>query len=102
LPKNDGNSLYMVYFPPGISISMGGSSSCQAFCAYHSTLQRSDGSYVFYGVLPDLGGACAGGCGSGSLFQSNTQVSSHEMIEAVTDPAVGVNTLSWYDDTNGE
>ena len=102
IPKNDPNSLYMVYFPPGVSISMGGSQSCVQFCAYHSTLSRSDGTNLYYGVIPDLGGACAGGCGAGTLLQSTTEVSSHEMIEAVTDPAVGINVLGWYDDAQGE
>ncbi len=33
------NTLYMTYFPPGKTISQGGSNSCQAggFCAYHGT-----------------------------------------------------------------
>jgi hypothetical protein len=52
--------------------------------------------------MPDLGGACAGGCGGGSLLDNTTQVSSHEMGEAITDAAVGVNNLAWYDDANGE
>jgi hypothetical protein len=102
LPANDGNSLYMVYFPPGISISLDTSQSCVQFCAYHNTYQRGNGSNLYYGVIPDLGGSCAGGCGAGSKFQSTTSVSSHEMIEAVTDPAVGINVLSWYDDNQGE
>ena len=102
LPANDANSLYMVYFPPGVTITSGGQQSCVQFCAYHSTLQRQNGTNLYYGVMPDLGGACAGGCGGGSIFQSTTEVSSHEMIEAVTDPAVGINVLSWYDNTNGE
>ncbi len=102
LPANDANNLYMMYFPPGVNITMDGSQSCVQFCAYHSTLTRQNSSNLYYGVLPDLGGACAGGCGSGSLFQSTTEVSSHELAESVTDPAVGINVLSWYDNTNGE
>ena len=33
------NTLYMIYFPPGKTITQGGSSSCVAggFCAYHGT-----------------------------------------------------------------
>jgi hypothetical protein len=104
LPKNDSNSLYMTYFPPGMSIQLDSqNSSCVQFCAYHSTFKRSDGSTLYYGVMPDLGGACAGGCGSASSYLANlTSVSSHEMIEAVTDPEVGLNTLSWYNDNQGE
>ena len=31
------NTIYMVHFPPGMSISQGGSTSCVQFCAYHGT-----------------------------------------------------------------
>ncbi len=107
LPANtDGNDLYMFYFPPGLTITQGGQSSCQAFCAYHGTLSRN-GQYTYYGVVPDLGGACASGCGNSDQFSNTTSVSSHEMIEAVTDAAVGLATsnaspLAWYDSNNGE
>ncbi|MBS2032720.1 MAG: hypothetical protein JST54_32905 [Deltaproteobacteria bacterium] len=105
-PNSDGNNLYMFYFPPGITITQGGQQSCQAFCAYHGTYSRN-GQYTYYGVVPDLGGACAGGCGGGSQDDNTTAVSSHEMIEAVTDAAVGLATgnsspLAWYDQNNGE
>jgi hypothetical protein len=106
LPANDANTLYMVHFPPGISITQGGSTSCVQFCAYHGTFTRN-GVDVFYGVIPDQGGACASGCGGGTQAQNTTSVASHEMIEAVTDAAVGLATsnaapLAWYDNTNGE
>jgi len=106
---NDGNvnTLYMIYFPPGVTITMDdGSQSCATFCAYHFTLVHN-GQNVYYGVVPDLGGACASVCGSGSQFDNTTAASSHEMIEAVTDAAVGLATtygppLAWYDQANGE
>jgi hypothetical protein len=106
LPKNDANTLYMVHFPPGVSISMGGSSSCVEFCAYHGTFKKSS-QMVFYGVIPDQGGSCAGGCGPSPVADGTTDVSSHELIESVTDPGVGLATtngppLGWYDNTNGE
>jgi hypothetical protein len=106
LPKNDANTVYMVHFPPGISISMGGASSCVQFCAYHGTFTKS-ARMVFYGVIPDQGGSCAGGCGPSPVSDGTTDVASHELIESVTDPGVGLATtdgppLGWYDDTNGE
>ena len=47
------------------------------------------------------------GCGNGTVFGNYTSVASHELIEAVTDAAVGVADklvapLAWYDATNGE
>ena len=108
LPANDGSNLYMNYFAPGVTVSgpNGSGTSCVEFCAYHGTFSRS-GKDAFYGVMPDLGGACSSGCGDGSAQDNITEVSSHEMIEAVTDPAVGLATtagppLAWYDQTNGE
>jgi hypothetical protein len=101
------NTIYMIHFPPGMSISQGGSSSCSQFCAYHGTFTYS-GHDVFYGVIPDQGAdGCESGCGSGDHLQNTTSTASHELIEAVTDAAVGLATtngppLAWYDNANGE
>ena len=106
------NTLYMIFFPPGKTISQGGSNSCQAggFCAYHGTTSSLlGGKNVLYGVMPDMqaGSGCATGCGSSTTFNNYTSVTSHELIEAVTDAFVGIATvfgppLAWYDMTNGE
>ncbi|MGH7126300.1 MAG: hypothetical protein ACREFI_18135, partial [Stellaceae bacterium] len=110
LPAPDGNTLYMVNFPKGKTITQGGSKSCVGggFCAYHGTFKRNS-TEVFYGVLPDMsaGSGCDQGCGSGSALANQTSVASHEMIESVTDAEVGLATklgspLAWYDSTNGE
>jgi hypothetical protein len=107
LPAPNGNNLYMVHFPPGTSITdSGGSKSCVVFCAYHGTYVRN-GVNVYYGIVPDMGGGCASGCGTNTTVNNLTSVSSHEMIEAVTDAAVGLATvagppLAWYDNANGE
>jgi hypothetical protein len=108
LPANSADSLYMVHFPSGVSItSPDGGGSCEIFCAYHGTFTHK-GQDVFYGVVPDQGGACAGGCGfNATQFENTTEVASHELIEAVTDCAVGLATtagppLAWYDSANGE
>jgi hypothetical protein len=87
LPKPDGDTLYMTYFPPGVSITIEGQGSCSSFCAYHEGFVSKKFGNVFYGVMPDLGGMCSFGCGfQASSFDSLTDVSSHELIEAVTDP----------------
>jgi len=108
LPLPNANNYYPVHFPSGVSItSPDGSKSCVVFCAYHGTYVRS-GVNVNYGVIPDQGGGCAGGCGNNAQRVNNLEsVSSHELIEATTDPAVGLATvigapLGWYDPTNGE
>lgn len=87
LPKPTDDSIFMIYFPPGISITIEGQSSCSAFCAYHEGFKSTSLGNTFYGVMPDLGGMCSFGCGfADSRFDSLTAISSHELIEAVTDP----------------
>ncbi len=106
------NTVYMIFFPPGKTISQGGSNSCQAggFCAYHGTTNSLiNGQHVLYGVMPDMqaGSGCSTGCGSSTVFNNYTSVTSHELVEAMTDAQVGIATvigppLAWYDSTNGE
>ena len=110
LPAADANTLYLIHFPPGVRVSMGGSSSCAAggFCGYHSSF-RAGRAGIRYAVLPDMskGSGCDTGCGGGSPFAAVTSVASHELVEAVTDPEVGLARglsapLAWYDAANGE
>src|SRR5579864_8306289 len=106
------NTLYMIFFPPGKTITQGGSSSCVAggFCAYHGTTSTTlNGKNLLYGVMPDMqpGSGCATGCGTSTTFGNYTSVTSHELTEAITDADVGIATtfappLAWYDMNNGE
>ena len=84
LPKADDNTIYMTYFPPGVSITIEGMKSCESFCAYHEGFNSQQNGNVFYGVMPDLGGSCSWSCGNS--FNSLSSISSHELLEAVTDP----------------
>ncbi len=97
----------MVMFAPGISITDGRSTSCHVFCAYHDTFLYNNTQNVMYAIIPDQGGNCAGGCGSGDKWDATGISMSHELAESVTDPAVGLafNTgppMAWYDNANGE
>jgi len=112
--QGQSNTLYTVYFPPGMTITQGGSSSCVAggFCAYHGTSYTNgqSGQAFQYSVMPDFGSGsgCDTGCGTGTEFQNITSASSHELAESITDAQVGfaVNIngppLAWYDDNYGE
>jgi hypothetical protein len=102
------NTMYMVYFPPKVVITLGGAKSCQVFCAYHGTFAASFGTEL-YGVMPDFGAGsgCDRGCGAGTEFQNITSTSSHEFAETITDADVGFANviaypLAWYDPVNGE
>lgn len=75
LPRDDLDTLYMVYFPASITIKSFGR-SCVAFGAYHSATSATvKPRNLFYGVMPD--------CRHG--FAEMTYVSSHEMAEAISD-----------------
>jgi hypothetical protein len=93
LPQPTPNSLYFIYLPPGVSVSQGGSRSCQAFCGYHNDIL----SKIFYAVMPYPG--CSGCAGGLAVFDALTSTSSHELCEAITDAIPGE---GWYDDSNGE
>lgn len=118
LPAPDADTLFMIHFPKGVSISISGANSCKSggFCAYHSTMPAAVAGTpgnVYYAIIPDesAGSGCDTGCGDApAMFDNLTSVASHELIEAVTDPEVGLvgNTygppLAWYDPqgSNGE
>ena len=106
------NTYYAVFFPHGMTITQGGTSSCVSggFCAYHGTIDAGGPiGEIYYGVHPDMqsGSGCNTGCGNGTVFGNYTSVASHEMAETITDAEVGLATvfappLAWYDSKNGE
>jgi hypothetical protein len=92
LPPADANTVFMVHLPPGVGINdprIGVSCVPNGFCAYH----KSNGP-IIYGLIPDFSlGGCAPGppgctqcCGDRTAFENVSMVSSHELMEAVTDP----------------
>jgi hypothetical protein len=93
LPASTQNTLYFLFLPPGVTVTQGGSASCQVFCGYHDTINNS----IFYAVMPYP--SCAGCLGGAADFDALTSTTSHELCEAITDPVPG---QGWYDDNNGE
>jgi hypothetical protein len=77
LPKQSPNTLYMIFFPNNITITLDGLVSCQSFGAYHFATndKKPTKNNIFYGVMP----------GCGYSFADHTIVSSHEFAEATTD-----------------
>ena len=90
LPIPDADSLYMVYFPKGIVLTLdNGMASCQSWCGDHEGFHSKKYGNIAYAMMPDLsaGTGCDYGCSIGTTtFDSMTVISSHEMTEAVTDP----------------
>jgi hypothetical protein len=92
-PKASANTLYFIYFPPGVKVVQGGAGSCTSFCGYHNDVNGT----IFYAVMPYPG--CSGCIGGLQPIDALTSTSSHELCESITDPIPGE---GWYDDTNGE
>ncbi len=80
------DTLYMVYFPASVNISLQGMQSCGAFGGYHYsasyTASGCKGQYIPYAVIPDCGYEGA----------NLSDVVSHELSEAITDTDVGLTT----------
>ncbi|HSQ66690.1 MAG TPA: hypothetical protein VLM85_25895, partial [Polyangiaceae bacterium] len=80
-PAADANTIYVLFYPTGTTISLGQSgTSCQAFGGYHDNIAYQTNNVAF-AVIPR--------CSSfGGLTGLNavSATSSHEIIEAATDP----------------
>jgi hypothetical protein len=87
----DPNTIYGVYFPSGMKVSLQGGSSCSSFCGYHSHFTYN-GQLIKYAVFPypDCRGCSLSGKTVADML---TIVTSHEIREAVTD-SLGT---AWYD-----
>jgi hypothetical protein len=74
LPTPDDNTLFALYFPRSVKITIEGMRSCIYFGAYHSQTPLTR-HHAAYAVMPDCGYS----------YPNVTSVSSHELAEAVTD-----------------
>jgi hypothetical protein len=83
LPSPDANTLYMIHFPSSANIDISFGASCDSWCADHEGYNSPKHGYIYYAMMPE----CLAGCGGGSAFESITEAASHELVEAVTDPA---------------
>jgi uncharacterized repeat protein (TIGR01451 family) len=87
-----GNDLYVVYLPKGTTIdNFGINHSCDSFGAYHfmgTTLTLLGGAQVTFAAVPI-------DCANNDPDQLSV-LASHEIIEASTDPNVG---MGWIDDS---
>jgi hypothetical protein len=93
LPPANPNLIYFVFLPSGVTVTQGGSASCQVFCGYHDAVAGD----IFYAVMPFPD--CSGCSSNLSNFDALTVTASHELCEAITDPVPG---QGWYDNQNGE
>jgi hypothetical protein len=100
LPKPSTNRLYAIFFRSGQKIVTPDGNSVDDFCAYHDTMSYASAT-AYFAVVPYE--VRSRGCKVASTsFDNVTTVVSHELVEAITDPGVGLNRLAWYDRNNGE
>jgi hypothetical protein len=78
-PTPNMNTMLVLYYPTGTTITLQGATSCQTFGGYHNSA-TVNGQQVAYAVVPR--------CGN---LDQTTGDASHEMIEAATDPFPMVN-----------
>jgi hypothetical protein len=97
LPHADDDTIYAIYFPRGVTITLtGDGSSCSSFGAYHFAV-TGRAQRLYYLVIPDCG----------SSFRGFSVVTSHELVEAMTDaiPTPGSNPdfpQAWNDAQGSE
>ena len=100
------NAVYYVFTPPNVATCFDSSGSdCSSgganfdYCAYHSSFASGSNS-VLYAVMPyaAVSGCDSGEYPNGSLADSTVNVTSHENIEAITDPL----GTAWYDASGEE
>ena len=100
LPKPSTNRLYALFFRSGQTIVTPDGDSADNFCAFHDTTTYKS-STAYFAVVPyevDNRGCKP----AANAFDNVTTVASHELVEAITDPGVGLNRVAWYDPANGE
>jgi hypothetical protein len=90
------STLFGIYFPHGMQVTLQGSASCSSFCGYHSSFTYN-GIDVKYAVFPytDCTGCTLAGKAVADIL---TIVSSHEIREAVTD----ADGTAWWDSVGYE
>jgi hypothetical protein len=101
LQAPDANRLYVVFVQPGTEVFLpDGSNSHSDFLGYHGSFRGPTGAPVYYAVIPYPGGINASIPGLSNPIDGMTNVTSHELGEAVTDPAGDWGRIGWYDDAN--
>ena len=100
--KEDGQTVYTVFLPPGVELRTDdGSSSLDGLGGYHGSYMGPRGKPVYYAAIAYA--AKDNGINFDGKPRDNVTIAvSHEWTEAVTDPDVGRDELGWYDDRYGE
>jgi hypothetical protein len=108
LKSPDANRLYVIFVEDSVAVSNGSTNSQRDFLGYHGAFAGNDfygrPADIHYAVITYPGGSVGNASVSWlSAMDQMTEVASHEIAEAVTDPNVNYKSLGWYDSAlNGE
>ena len=89
LPAPDNETLYVMYFPPGVTLTKGNGEGCQVWGGYHAAVGvlppgDAGGFDAAYAVIPH----CKFPSDPTQNFIQTTVTVSHEIAEAASDPLV--------------
>jgi hypothetical protein len=85
IPQPDASTILVFYFPASTAITLDGSASCQTFGGYHNSTTAGGVTFT-YAIIDECAPQTGGGGPTLSLLQETTFASSHEIVEAATDP----------------
>jgi hypothetical protein len=96
LPAPTANTIYALYFPATVSVTLDGAASCTDFFGYHNQMTMGTQTVV-YSVINE----CAPPQGSlpSTLLGETTDTASHEFMESATDGITTGNMGGFYLDT---
>ena len=102
MPAPDANTIYVFYMPSTSPITLQGHTTCTETGGYHSST-TSGGKTIVYAVVPECANATLGSRKFKSETDFLTFASSHEIVEAASDPtasfsAAGALTAGYYND----
>jgi hypothetical protein len=85
IPQPDASTILVFYFPASTAITLDGSTSCQTFGGYHNSTTAGGVTFT-YAIIDECAPQTGAGGPTLSLLQETTFASSHEIVEAATDP----------------
>ncbi len=83
VPAATADTIYALYFPSTVSISLDGATSCSVFGGYHSSMTMGSET-VIYAVIDECPPQT--GAKPATLLEETTISGSHEVVEASTNP----------------
>ena len=92
LPFPSGQTVYMLYMPSKATIDLDGTQSCQGFGGYHNSGEvttEAGYSRFVYAVMNECYAQFQGATAQ-DIMDEETEVASHEITEAATDPDINV------------